>query len=91
MKGEVSTRTGYTTEVVSTDQLRNGDLAYSHGAVFRLKEGGSRKAEVGVRTVYWFKTEVVKYNENYSQFSKHWQDTWVIQGNESATTLRIRQ
>lgn len=87
---EIATWYAKPNETVNTHELKDGDIVFSHGAIFELKDG--RRFEdsfTGFGMV--FGTNLILECPHYSIFPKSWQDTWTIQGNANARWLRVKK
>ncbi len=87
------------TEIVSTHDLRNGDVIKYYGVLFRLRDrkaaptdlakAGTPEAEKFGDTV-WFKTDVVDDTKNGGFIPASWLKDWTVQGNRLAQWSRVK-
>ncbi len=90
-----------TTEIVTTPELKQGDIVQAHGSLFRLQERNTDDKATrhpDVLECIWFRTDYLgpvtwpNGNTAQEQIPAHWRTVdrpWVIQGNSRARWMRV--
>jgi hypothetical protein len=82
------------TESVSTHDLREGDLVWFYGVVFRLRDRKNHGLTEGFDPdiqgdCITFRTDIVDATERCSHFPASWAAEWTFQGNKLSRFARV--